>query len=266
VSFVFDDLRYKGVSAIPVMGINQDSIWQDSIQKVVDQDGRGCCFRINLEEALKPTLGTLINNLLQKYNRKVEECDLIIDEMGPNFEPLDGFVSLLEKIIKNLPYLNRWRSFALIGTSLPSTLSILGSGKSIIARNEWQAYKKLIMRLKSLDIRYPAFGDYAINRPEVSKIDQRFMKTRANIRYTINDGWLIVRGNNIRDYSEYEELSKTIVSSKMFDGPDFSLGDKYILDCAQGNVSTGNHTTWRWVGTNHHIKFVAQDVANLAAP
>jgi hypothetical protein len=264
VSFVFDDLRFKGVRAIPVMGINQDSHWQDAIQNAVDHDGHGFCFRIGLEDALKPNLRALLDNLLQKYGRQVEQCDLIIDELGPNFEPIDGFVGLLETIIINLPHLNRWRSFGLIGTSFPPSLGPLGSGTSIVPRYEWQAYKKLIVRLNSSGIRLPIFGDYAINRPEVSKVDQRFMKTKANIRYTINNNWLIVRGQNIRDYTEYKGLCAAIVSSKLYLGPGFSLGDRYILDCSKSMAKTGNHTTWRWVGANHHLSSVAQDVANLA--
>ncbi|MEI7881504.1 MAG: hypothetical protein WCI95_11585 [bacterium] len=36
-------------------------------------------------------------------------------------------------------------------------------------------------------------------------------------------------------------------------GPKFSQGDKYIYDCATGTAGTGNLTTWRKVGTNHHL-------------
>lgn len=265
VSFVFDGLRFKGVRAIPVMGINQDSNWQDAIQNAVDHAACGFCFRISLEEALKPNLGTLLDNLLQKYGRKVEQCDLIIDEKGPNFEPLDGFVGLLETTIKSLPHLNHWRTLGLIGTSFPSSLGPLGSGTSIVPRYEWQAYKKLRVQLNSLGIRLPIFGDYAINRPEVSTVDQRFMRGRANIRYTIDNNWLIARGQKLRDLSESKGLCGTIVSSAFYRGQDFSLGDKYILECAKGIATTGNPTTWRYVGTNHHLTSVAQDVASLAA-
>jgi hypothetical protein len=267
VTFVFNDLRLKGVRAIPVMELKQDSQWQNAIQQAVDQDGRGFCLRIDLETAVKTTLGTSINELLHKYSRRIEQCDLIIDEKAPNFEPLDGFVSLLEQIIKNLPYLNRWRSFGLIGTSLPASLSIFERGVSIIPRNEWRTYKRLQGRLRSSGIRIPTFGDYGISNPEVLRVDPRFMRTTANIRYTINDGWFIVRGQSIREYGlgQHKDLCREIVNSKIYEGPDFSPGDKYILDCAQDSASTGNPTTWRWVGTSHHLESVARDVANIAA-
>jgi Beta protein len=267
ITFVFDDLRLQGVYAIPVMGINQDSHWQDAIQKAVDDDGRGFCFRISLEDAMNPSLRTSIGSILNKYGRQVEHCDLIIDEVAPNYEPLDGFIGLLETIINNLPYLNNWRSFGLIGTSLPSTLSILGSGSSIIPRNEWLAYRELIVCLKSLGVRIPTFGDYVINHPEVLKIDPRHMKSTANIRYTIKDSWLIVRGQTIEKggLEQHKDLCEMIVRSKDFKGKGFSQGDKYIFDCSKGNASTGNLTTWRWVGTNHHLETVVQDIANLFA-
>ncbi|MGD0006411.1 MAG: beta family protein [Anaerolineaceae bacterium] len=217
VTFVFDDLRLKGVHAIPVMDLNQDSPWQKAIQQAVDQDGRGFCLRIDLETAVRPTLGPSINELLKKYSRRVEQCDLILDEKAPNFEPLDGFVSLLEQIIKNLPYLNGWRSFGIIGTSLPASLSIFGRGVSIIPRNEWRTYKRLQRRLRSSGIRIPTFGDYGINNPEVLRVDPRHMRTTANIRYTINDGWFIVRGQSINKYGlgQHKDLCREIVNSKI---------------------------------------------------
>jgi hypothetical protein len=43
------------------------------------------------------------------------------------------------------------------------------------------------------------------------------------------------------------------------------LGDEYISDCSEGSESTGTLTTWRWVGANHHITRVVNDLANLRA-
>ncbi|WP_422802525.1 beta family protein [Sulfitobacter pontiacus] len=51
-----------------------------------------------------------------------------------------------------------------------------------------------------------------------------------------------------------------------FRGATFSLGDKYIADCAAHAVGTGNSTTWKWVTINHHITIVADDLATLFGP
>ena len=58
----------------------------------------------------------------------------------------------------------------------------------------------------------------------------------------------------------------TVLDSGFFCGADFSAGDEYIEGCAAGTMSTGSLTTWRWVGTNHHIEKVARDVASLHGP
>jgi hypothetical protein len=108
VTFIFNDLRVKGAQSIPVMAMSQDSQWHDAIQKVADQDNRGFSIRISLEEAANPKFGISIQELLNNYYKRIEQCDLIIDERSPNFDPIDGFVSMLEVIIRNLPYLNQW--------------------------------------------------------------------------------------------------------------------------------------------------------------
>jgi hypothetical protein len=264
VSFVFDKLRLFGIRSIPVLGLHHDNDMLDAIKERINQDERGLCFRINLEDAASSELGDQLNELFQIFGKVPEQCDLIIDEEAPNFDPIDGFVGLIEGLITNLPYLNNWRLLGLIGTSLPQSLKTLEPGISIIPRYEWQAYKKLVARLNASGVRVPVFGDYAINHPEARQGNQRFMKTRANIRYTINDNWLIVRGEQVRDLSEYKELCSDLVTHNSFYGTDYSTGDKYIQECSEGIKSTGNHTTWRWVGTNHHLTLVAQDVANLA--
>ncbi len=71
----------------------------------------------------------------------------------------------------------------------------------------------------------------------------------------------------IRDYGfgQYRELCRQVSASAFYYGADFSEGDKYINDCASGSVSTGRLTTWRWVGTNHHLEKVSLDTANLSS-
>lgn len=244
------------------MTINQDSQWQAAIQQVVDQDDSGFCLRISLEEAANSKLEKTIQNILVKFGKPIEQCDLIIDERAPNFEPLDGFVDLLEAIIINLPYLNQWRSFILIGTSFPASLSFLKKCPQMnIPRYEWRTYKRLYVKLRSSGIRIPCFGDYAINHPDVVTIDPRTMKTTANIRYTIDDNWLVVRGKTLREfgYEQHRDLCRRIENSTYF-----SAGDRYVYNCSRGTVKPGNSTTWRRMGTNHHLTMVAQDVANIA--
>ncbi len=237
-----------------------------SIRRIVGADGRGLALRLRIDETANKGFLGLVKDLIEGYGLKPEDCDLILDLEAPNFDPMDGFVNILEEIIRVFPNLDRWRRLVLIGTSFPSTMAIVGLGASIIPRSEWSMYKMLASRLAQLGVRVPCFGDYAINHPEVPTIDMRIVKPSASIRYTVDDGWLLVKGKNVRDngFDQYRDLCSMVVGAKKYyRGWKFSKGDEYIYKCSQGQASTGNLTTWRWVGTNHHLEMVAQDVVAL---
>ena len=85
----------------------------------------------------------------------------------------------------------------------------------------------------------------------------------ASIRYTTDGNWLVVKGRNVRRYGfeQYFELCRTLVMRQEFSGRGFSWGDQYIDDCAFERTGPGNATTWRKVGTNHHLTLVARALA-----
>ena len=265
-AFVFDDLGSEGALATPVIDLKQDSECRNAIRAIAAMGRRGVCARIGIEEAAKSNMEALLETLIQQCDVGVDQCDFILDVGAPNFEPIEGFAGLLETLIGRLPHLRQWRSFALIGTSFPESMGEIKEGASAIPRNEWRLYRSLVKRLKGSGTRIPTFGDYGVNHSRVVSKDPRLLKPYATVRYAIDDSWLIVRGRNVRQYKfgQYRQLCRQVVESKHYSGPTFSKGDKYIYDCAQGTATTGNLTTWRWVGTNHHLEKVARDVAKLS--
>jgi len=266
LTYVFDDLRSRGVLGIPVIDLKQDSAYQDAITEIITMDGRGLCFRIDIEEAAKTTCKSYLDTLLQKFQIRPDKCDFILDLKSPNFEPIDSFANLLKLLINRLPYLNNWRSFTLIGTSFPRSMGEVVRGLSIIPRNEWRLYTFLVRYLRDTGTRIPTFGDYGINHPDIIAVDMRKVKPSASVRYTIDNGYLIIKGPNVRQYgfAQYHSLCQEVVESRHYCGQMFSEGDKYINECAQGITSTGTLTTWRWVGTNHHLEKVVRDIANFS--
>jgi len=265
-NYTFVDLRSKGIVAIPVARIWQDTNNRKAISEIIGFDNRGLCIRISLDEISRPNIAEYLDKLLFEIDIDPKDCDFILDlDAPPNFEPLVGFANLLKGVVRDLPYLNIWRSFAIIGTSFPASLSGIKSGISYLPRYEWLLYKELAITLKKSSVRIPAFGDYVINHPEILNIDMRFLKPKANIRYTVDDRWLIARGENVKDYGykQHQDLCNLIVNTREFYGASYSTSDQYIYDCAKGRAKTGNLTTWRRVGTNHHLEVVARDVSNF---
>ena len=189
-AFVFDDLRSKGILAIPTLNLRQDTGLRAAIKEASDKDGRGVCLRVRLEEAGNPHIRSSVDKLLSSVGTMAEQCDFILDMEAPNFEPLDGLAGLLEILVSGLPHLDSWRSIGLIGTSFPASMAELPMGLSTVRRSEWQLYKNLAVRLARQGLRLPSFGDYVISHPAVALMYMRFVKPSASLRYTVDDGWL----------------------------------------------------------------------------
>jgi len=265
LKFVFDKLRVNKCRVIPVTGLDRDNDFGSVINNITSSDKHGLCIRLNIEEASKPKLKNSIDSLLSTNSLNADQCDLVLDLGAPNFEPVDGFAKLCVAIIKRLPLLQQWRSFTFCGTSFPKSMSGIKQGRTLLKRFEWLLYKRVVEILSADDIRLPAFGDYGISHPEVLSRDMRLLKPSATIRYTAQDSWLIAKGLNVRDnkYGQYRELCRSVLTSPYYLGKDFSFGDRYITDCTEGAAKTGSLTTWRMVGTNHHIEKVVVDISRF---
>jgi Beta protein len=267
VRFVHDQLRAKACSAVPVFGFDRDADFRRAVQDVVAQDGRGLCLRVSLEEAARG-IRPDVEEVLQQTELSPEDVDLVLDLGSPNFVPIDGFAKLLTSVVGHIPRLKGWRTFSIIGTSFPPSMAEVKSSPETLPRSEWLVYRRLCAELASEGMRLPTFGDYGISHPDLLDLDMRLVKPSASIRYTINDAWHVIKGPNVRDhgYSQYRGHCLDLVSCAVFMGSDFSWGDNYIAECAVGKASTGNLTTWRAVGTNHHLEKVVADIASLSAP
>jgi len=266
--FLFRELRKAGCSAIPVTGLDRDKAYQQAVKIISTKCKSGVCLRISIEEAAKNSFQKDIDYILSELDIQIGNSNMILDLGTPNFQPLDGFSKAIQMIVSKIPYLKKWRTFSIIGTSFPETMASIKKGGEIVPRYEWQLYKRLIDGMNKSNLRLPTFGDYAISHPNVLRLDMRVVKPSATIRYAIDDGWFIVKGENVRDekygkFKQYRGLSKTVVNSQHYYGPTFSWGDKYISECADGNGKTGHLPMWRQVGTNHHIEKVVQDIASF---
>ncbi|MCA1790673.1 MAG: beta family protein [Thioalkalivibrio sp.] len=264
-TYVFSDLRQLGVNAVPVLRLSKESSSQVPLIEAVQASGLGACVRLNLVEAASATVGERVGALLAQLRAKPSDCDLVLDLEAPNFEPLDAFAELISQTLIDLPELSSWRTLTLLGTSFPSTMAEVGRGLNRVDRKEWPLYLEVRRAIIERSGRVLQFGDYAIAHPAVIQVDFRNVAPAASVRYTTDKQWLIAKGRSTRREppEQFRELCRMIVDSPEFDGRSFSKGDGYVADCATGQGSTGNLTTWRWVGTNRHITKVTRTLASL---
>lgn len=259
--------RERAVKTIPVTGLLRGDEYQLAVRESIATDRRGACLRLQREDFEEfEDLNSQISGILDNLAISPSACDLILDLRALTAPSGPELTAEVCEMINRLPHLNDWRSFVLAGTAFPVDLMGLQPSHVFpIPRHEWLMWSDLVAN-KRVE-RLPIFGDYAIAHPQPSEVDPRIMRASASIRYTTEAAWLILKGKNLKDfgYKQFHLVSGSLLRNPVYNGPLFSWGDRYVQECANGRASCGNLTTWRKVGTSHHIAYVKWQLANLVA-
>jgi len=259
VSHIFTELRKEDLLVVPVCGFSSSNILLNEIKKIVAIDNKGICIRVRLEELMNPSFNSSVDNLMTKLLIKHTDIDLVLDIGKPqSFTPYNIFSKAIISAVKKINQLNDFRSFIFSATSL--NLSEIRKPGGEVTRHEWLLYQQLIKDIN--DLRTPSFGDYTIDTPEFLKQDMRMIKPAGKIVYTGDDVWFITKGTAYRDNpAQMKDLCKIIVQSSHYCGPAFSHGDERINDTMNGTANTGNLSTWKQVGVNHHLTKVVNQLS-----
>jgi len=265
LTFVFDEARAKGLGLVPVTALDRDAGYQQSVQSIVAADGRGIGLRCGLEEALDPDFDANLSALLAQLACAANAVDILLDLGNPKFDPQAPLIAIITSVLAAGGIFASARSVTMMATSFPDSLTTLQYGLDKLPRREWLLYKALLSALPDR-VRRPGFGDYVVAAVEFPKGDMRFMRGSPNVRYAIDDAWLVAKAKRQKTNNNqpYPALCGAIVASGYFSGSAFSDGAKYIDGCRIGTEKKGNPTTWKWVATNHHITKVVADLANLS--
>lgn len=256
---IFEELGKRMINSIPVTGNDRDQEYDVAISHIVSDYKNGLCFRLFYD--LSVDINSEIDRLLTLYKLQTNEVDLIIDLRSIEKNEIDDLYDITIEALSRVPQLEDWRSLILSCSGFPINLSEIPRDQiKLISRKEWLLWQSIVQ--ESGIKRIPSFSDYAISHPEILEIDPRIMSVSAGIRYTGNEVWYIYRGKsvNIYGYEQFFDLSETLINSSEYCGQEHCFGDKYIFECGTNREKTGNHTTWRQVGTNHHISSVVDQL------
>ncbi len=264
--YIFNDAHQIGLKLIPVTSFDHRNEFQVEVSKIISNDKNGVCLRLDYNALLREDFINQLDLLLSIFKIKASDIDLILDFRNVLDDQRTIIIKIVESVLSSLPYVNEWRTLTFACTSFPIDLSNISRNTvTLISRAEWKIWCELARNKNKLK-RLPTFGDYGIAHPEIIDYDPLLMQTSASIRYTTDEEWLILKGASTKRYtfSQFINLSKLLIKRTEYCGSSFSWGDNYINDCANKKVTTGNLTTWRKVGTNHHLTFVTNRIANLS--
>jgi len=112
-----DAMRLEGLLAIPVTGLDRSRRHQLAVAKIAAKDLRGACLRICPSDLQSLSLGKNLDALLRLLVLAPEQVDLVAD-----YQIVSEFNMPFTKLCDRVPYLNRWRTFTVIGGAFSENL------------------------------------------------------------------------------------------------------------------------------------------------
>ncbi|TWU19529.1 beta family protein [Allorhodopirellula heiligendammensis] len=188
-----------------------------------------------------------------------------ICELGPWERSLSDLNHCLASLVPKLSRLTE-ETPAIVAGSYPKDHSgIAYNSIETIERIEWSAF------LQSDSNAIYKFGDYGTVWGDPDEGQGGNTLVYPSLRYTINGHHLVFRSEGCfmnKNQQKTHDLIRTLVQDKRFCGASFSWGDQHFADAAVGSPTAlsnvrGLARPFEW---NHHLAYVARDVAALASP
>ena len=265
-----DGLRREGMCPIPVTAPHKDADYKAAVKAVVAADGRGACVRVNGSELSKAAV--LARSEMQYLGLTMAQIDFLLD-LGPVTATNAPVAAMaLQSILTSGNQVNGpWRSLIVASGAFPESMAGLSRGVHTLPRADWSLWLQVRASLAGTGIRMPTFGDYGIQSPAwTPPLDPRLMRASANIRYTADTEWVVLRGRIVLGkgrvpMTEYARLCQALRARPEYRGPKFSPGDQYVEDSATGKIKPGTPEISRRQGTSHHLALVVDQLSSLPA-
>jgi hypothetical protein len=261
--------NYK-LKLVPVAGLSRTKEYQASVAEVVKDDKRGSCLRITPAEILQADFPTTVRRFLRSLHLDPECVHLLID-----YEASNPGAPSSQALLSAIPNLNEWQTVSVASGAFPPDLQGFQPGNSKIPRNDWLAWKNAITRTKDR-LRKPTFSDYTIQYG-LYKEPVEGCNPSVSIRYTLDEEWLIMRGEAVRGKANSKHNEERpgreqwnahaqllCDDNSLFYGERFSWGDAFIREKSVKTEDHGSPETWLRAGINHHMTVVSRQIASLS--
>lgn len=244
---------------IPVVFLSDD---EEAIKEAWDYSSNGIAIRITSDD-----LDELEENIskITKYI-DINDVDLIIDLKDINENNFSEKKIVARALFQSIPDINLYRRIILSSSAFPQYLSGISRYKIYqFKRYDYQLWEFVKKQSAKHNINL-IYSDYCISAPGYFEY-KPYMKLSHNLRYTSEDSFIIIKGETIKkgglDSENVIQSCKMLINDESYSGKDYSWGDNYIYTRCNDDVKNfGNLSTWRKVGTNHHITIVINQLSN----
>jgi hypothetical protein len=261
---ILTGLEQAGLVPVPVVTLSSNQNVYGAVNAFIANRGRRVGVRLFFNAPAENTAEN-INAMIAAVGLDVANSHLLIDLEFIDSDYLPTLNAAFPAIVALLPNLLEWNTTTVVGTGFPRILEIPGGGNAEVPRTEWELFSAIRPQFAP-HVHRLDFGDYAVTNPQlIENFDPRTMQVSPKVIYAHKNSWIAYKGRSSRGrgFVETHAMCQALIQRPEFLGPDFSAGDLYISNCAQNIVSQGNSGTWKRVGTNHHVTFVANQIANI---
>ena len=249
-------IRYNSDVGI-VTGVSRSLVYQSAVEDVLRMGKSDLVLRLSVFEIRQAAVASMIDQTLAELGTTRRRTHLILDfghisRSGTNFSAWFG----------NIPSLAEWKSVTVLAGTFPKDLNEFARNEEHeFERGEWISWCEL-----SHTTNVPvAFGDYTVQHPFFEEHEGKGLNFSASIRYTTPNGWLVFRGESVRNpdgpgYQQYLGEAKLLCSRDEFSGKTFCWGDSFISDKGNSATDTGGPKEWLAAAINHHLTLVTRQI------
>ncbi|MDP2815586.1 MAG: hypothetical protein Q8O19_02775, partial [Rectinemataceae bacterium] len=193
---VYKRAAATGIAFTPVTGVTR----VHDFRAALNYRAQGIAIRLTRKNFETGRLEALLMSFMGSHGLKPSEVDLIadlgeLDKMIPA-----GAYSLIDGFLSSIPNQPDWRTLTLSGCSFPPSMGAVKKNSwSLVQRLEWISWRDHLFANRKGLKRLPSFGDCAIQHPAgVEGFDPRTMAASAAVRYTLQDRWLLIKGQSTK--------------------------------------------------------------------
>jgi hypothetical protein len=249
-------MRYNPAIGI-VTGVNKSAQYQEEVSNILSRSSADLVLRVSSVEFRQAGITAIIDEVLARLGTHRDTTHLLLD-----FGYIDASGMDYIPWLRNLPTLTDWRSVTVLAGTFPKDLGQLAANEEhLLERGEWPSWCELA---EAVGVPV-AFGDYTIQHPYFKDNEGKGFNFSASIRYTVPRGYLVFRGEGVRNdgspgYQQYLAEAQLLSERPEFCGGPFSWGDGFIAEKSHERVKTGGPKEWLSAGINHHITFTVREI------
>ena len=267
---VFDRAAQTGIVFTPVTGLSRTA----DVASAFRHRSNGIAVRLTRMEFEGGSLTRDILAFMSRHSLAHAEVDLIVD-LGPVDTLVQyGVAALAAAFLADVPDQTRWRTLTLSACAFPASMGgVERNFQSYVERSEWNVWREVIHANRQSLERLPTYSDCCIQHPSgVEGFDPRTMQVSAAIRYTLQQCWLLIKGQSTRiilPSRQFRSLATKLVYGDLsgdFAGSSHCAGCAEMKAAADGAPKLGSAEVWRRLGTIHHLITVVEGLSALPWP